>query len=213
MELKMLIDKVSEIQTSYHKNLTKFSDENSKLNQFLSKYSEKYSLIDKKLKKLDHLLMREKIKNSIINSDKLKKLIFTETSKTNKAEFELMNSIFSAGKSNANETQQQLHKSLKVKDTLFQVIKSILNNPKNKNKINENVFAAYNHIEENFRNHCNKSSNNFNNSLKETSSNANANDNNQKDNNYYSPHFSKQDKFENSDYSSFNNYNNNNNNI
>lgn len=219
MEFKMLIDKFTEIQTSYHKNILKYSNDNTKLNEFLVKYSEKYSLIDKKLKKLDHLLKEEKIKNSILNADKLKKQIFTETSKTNKIEFDLMNSIFT-GKVNKSYQKELEEKASKIqlnkelKENLLLVFKSIVNNPKNKNKINENILDAYKYLEENYKNtNYNRNNNNKNfifnnldNPLKEKSI-AN-NDTNEKEN-YYSPHFSKQDQLENSNYSSINNNNNN----
>jgi hypothetical protein len=212
MEFKMLLDKLTDIQTSYHKNLNKYSADNSKLSEILRNYLEKYLLIDKKLKKLDHLLKEEGIKKTILNADKLKKQIFTDTSKANKLEFELINSIFT-GKLNknyqkeidSNTKKNKLNKNLK--DNLMQVIKGVINNPKHKNKINENILCAYNYLEENYKNNNSNKyiSNNFFNQLKE---NCNADDN-QKEN-YYSPHFSKQDQLDYSIYSSINNNNNNN---
>lgn len=208
----MLIDKLTEIQFSYHKNLLKYSNDNVKLIEFLKRYTEKYSLIDKKLKKLDHLLKEEKIKNSILNADKLKKQIFTETSKTNKIEFGLVNSIF-AGKVN-NNYQKELDIYNKknelnsyLKNNLFQVIKGIINNPKNKNKINENFIDAFKYLEDTYA-HTNKNNSNaFSNFNNQDNQNNNSNEINRE--NYYSPHFSKQDQIDNSNYSSHNNNNNN----
>lgn len=184
MEMKMLIDKLTEIQTIYHKNLSKYSEDNNKLREYLKKYTEKYLQMDKKINKINHLLKEKQIKTSLINANKDKNRIYVDTSKTNKLENEILNSIHS-GKINKNYEKErdfyiksnELNKYLK--EHLFQVINSIIKNPNNKNKINENILNAFNYLQE--KDNYKKIDNPFQENLNEKE-------------NYYSPHFSKKDQ-------------------
>ncbi len=192
MEFKMLIDKFHEIQFSYHKNHIKYSEDNTKFWAFLTNYSEKYYNMDKRLKKLEHLQNLKKIKKTIFETYILKNKIFAETSKTNIMEFQLVNAINSGkiNKNNQNEITNFRNKDenkKSIKDNLFMIIQNIIKNPKNKNKINDNILSAYNQLEVN-HNH------------REVFSFSNINNINHIEN-YYSPHFNRTDFLNNSNFS------------
>lgn len=216
----MIFDKFTDIQSSYHKNLLKFSEDNNRLNDFLKTYGDKFYQYDKKIKRLDHLIKREKLQRQILSSENIKKEIFNKITNSNNLECDIMASFVSGKMKNIKQEIQLrakqgtekssnliLHKlgNEAVKQRLFEIIKNVLKNPKNQGRINGNILEAYSYLQESFSNEGVSNLNDCNNNLNENeiylldeqkNKNKQGNLVDFDQNNYYSPHFSKVDPIE-----------------
>ena len=93
MELKLLIDKFSEMQVSYHKNIRKFSEENNNLNKILKNYTEKYYDFNKMFSKLKNKTKKYEVQKTLQNSENFKNKFILNSSQTNQLEFQIISSL------------------------------------------------------------------------------------------------------------------------
>jgi hypothetical protein len=155
METKMLIDKFYEIESIYKKSLGTLYEDNKKLNQTLSNYMEKYCLYDKKRKNLEHLFLKQNIDDKYKIAENINKDILYKMTKTNFSLILLLKSLSSGKITNKNflekeEDKIKFEKSRRDnKENLLNIIKNIINNPKNSKKIPENILPAVEFLEKN----------------------------------------------------------------
>jgi len=156
MEAKIINEKFTEIQESYQKTFDKLLEENTSLNIIFKHNMEKYMLQDKKNLRINHLIRKIEIKKSVNNRESMNNNIMGQLNDSNKKLKNILKAFMTGKVSIKNETIEEINNKkqekeqnlLKEKYELFGIIKNIVNNPENKNLIDENILHGIDYLED-----------------------------------------------------------------
>jgi hypothetical protein len=156
LEAKIISDKFCDIQDSYQKTIDKLIEENSSLNKVFKQNMEKYLLQDKKNHRVNHLIKKIEIKKSINDKENVNNNIMEKLNDSNKKLKNIIKAFMTCKiptkdesiKDIKNKIHQNQQNLLKEKLELFGVIKNIVNNPENKDLIDENIYHAIDYLED-----------------------------------------------------------------